>query len=169
MIQEFLDIDSNLPTMSDQNITDIPIHQLTSMVQLKLKNDNFITWKALLQPIIRKLKLLGFLDGTNRCPAQFTVRNNRNNQKTDVENPAYTKWIDEDQTIIMWLQSTLSESVVAYFVGAPTSHILWTNLEEKFSRVSATHTIQLRTKIQSTKQVNLSMTNYLNSLDKISD
>ncbi|XP_026383182.1 uncharacterized protein LOC113278591 [Papaver somniferum] len=90
-----------------------------------------------------------FIDGSHPCPPQFTSPRNEMN---GIENQLFLDWIDEDSTIIMWINSTISDSVIAYFSRSTTSHQLWTSIEEIFSRASSTHSIQLRTKILSLTQ-----------------
>ncbi|XP_026459733.1 uncharacterized protein LOC113360439 [Papaver somniferum] len=97
----------------------IPLNQLTDFVHLKLKEDNFITWKNLMNPVIQKYKLRRYLDGSHPCPPQFTSPRNEAN---GVENTLYLEWIDEDSTIIMWINSTISDVVIAYFSRSTTSH-----------------------------------------------
>lgn len=110
MIQEFPASSSSIKENPTSNsIAKIPIHHLSNFVSLKLTEDNFITWKSLMFPVISKYKLMKFLDGSYPCLVQYTsVRK----QANDIENPLCTDWIDEDATIIMWIQSTLSESTI---------------------------------------------------------
>ncbi|RZC94102.1 hypothetical protein C5167_016798 [Papaver somniferum] len=63
-------------------------------------------------------------------------------------NPAWIKWNEEDQTRILWIQSTISESVISYVAGPTTPD----DLEQRFAAISSTHIIQLRTKLSSIKQ-----------------
>lgn len=105
------------------SITTVSLSQLTILVHLKLKEDNFITWKNLMSRVIRKFKIQRFLDSTHPCPPQFT---NAKNQVNNIENHLYTDWMDEDASIMMWIHSTISDAVIAYFSNCSTSHQLWT-------------------------------------------
>ncbi|XP_026433577.1 uncharacterized protein LOC113331015 [Papaver somniferum] len=120
--------------------SNIPLNQLNNFVHLKVKEDNFITWRHLMNPVIHKYKLMKYLDGSYPCPPQYT---NPRNQLNGIENSLYTDWIDEDYSIMMWLHSTISDSVISYFSMATTSHELWFSIEERFARASSTHSIQL--------------------------
>ncbi|XP_026431665.1 uncharacterized protein LOC113328889 [Papaver somniferum] len=146
------------------DITAIHIHQLANLIHLKLRDDNFITWKSLLMPVIRKFQILSFLDGSHVYPSQFTGRGTN-----QLENPLYVAWCDKDQTIILWIQSTVAEAVIPYFAGATSSHELWRNIESRFARTSTTHTIQLRTHLQGIKQGSKSVSVYLDEIKKISN
>lgn len=81
-----------------------------------------------------------YLDGSFLCPVQYTTRRN---QENGIENPEYTDWMDEDSSIIMWLNSTISDFVIAYFTKFNSSHQLWSSMEDKFARDSSRHSIQL--------------------------
>lgn len=116
--------------------------------------------------VIQKYKLKKFLDGSYPCPPQFT---NPRNQANGIENSLYTDWMDEDASIIMWIHSTISDSVIPYFSRAITSYELWKNIEERFSRASSTHSIQLRTKILSITQGTKSITTLINEIKSLSD
>ncbi|XP_026443199.1 uncharacterized protein LOC113343114 [Papaver somniferum] len=144
----------------------ISLNQLTRFVHLKLKEDNFITWKNLMNPVIQKYKLRLYVDGLHPCPPQFTSNRNKGN---GIENPLYLDWIDEHSTIIMWIHSTIFDSVIAYFSRSTTSHHIWTSIAERFARASSTHLIQLRTKLLSLTQGNKSIPSLINEIKSLSD
>lgn len=127
---------------------------------LKLKEDNFLTWKSLILALLTKFRATNYLTGTNVCLPQHIAA---------AINPAYMLWKDEDSTITLLLYSTMSESVVPYFAGATSAFVLWMNIQNRFSQVSATHTIQLRTKLQSIRLGNGFITTYLSDIKKVVD
>ncbi|XP_026419409.1 uncharacterized protein LOC113315332 [Papaver somniferum] len=69
----------------------------------------------------------------------------------------------------MWIHSTISDSVIAHFSTSTTSHHLWSSIEERFSRASSTHSIQLRTKLLSITQGNKSIPSLNNEIKTLSD
>lgn len=133
------------------SIPKIPTNQLMSMLTLKLTDSYFITWKSLMLPVIRKFKIMKFLDRSHECPVQFTNRTNANN---GVENPLYTYWVDEDSAIIMWINSKISDMLIYYFANASTPYELWKAISDRFACISSTHSIQLRTKLLTIKKGN---------------
>lgn len=72
---------------TSNSIANLPLNQLTTIIHLKLKDDNFLTWKSLMLPVIHKFRLMKFLDVRYPCPVQYTNTRNENN---DVENPEYS-------------------------------------------------------------------------------
>lgn len=90
-----------------------------------------------------------YLDGSFPFHVQFISPRNEIN---GIKNPLYTDWMDDDATIILWLNSTISDSVIAYFASVSPSFELWKRINDRFARVSSTHSIQLRTTLLSIKQ-----------------
>ncbi|XP_026450592.1 uncharacterized protein LOC113350674 [Papaver somniferum] len=107
-----------------------------------------------------------YIDGSDHCPPQYT---NPRNKLNGIENSLYTDWINEDSSIMMWLHSTISESVIPYFSRATTSHELWVSIKERFARASSTHSIQLRTKLLSFTQGIISIPALINEIKMLSD
>ncbi|XP_026417544.1 uncharacterized protein LOC113313034 [Papaver somniferum] len=84
-------------------------------------------------------------------------------------NPNYAAWIDDDNTLILWLQSIISDAVIPYVVGADSSRDLCLNIDSRFARTSTAHSIQLRTKLQSLKLGSRTITQFLGEIKKLSD
>lgn len=67
------------PLLSNPNssfqvlINSIMIQNIGSMVQTKLKCHNYLVWKSLLDPIFRRYKLTGIVDGYEPSLPQFLV------------------------------------------------------------------------------------------------
>lgn len=147
-------------------ITSTPLNQIASIIHVKLRDNNFLVWKSAFLPLLKRFNALSFIDGSGFCPPQFLTRVNERNQTV---NHAYTQWNIEDQTIILWVNSTISYTVFAHLTGASTAFDLWKQIEEKFSHTSSTHVIQLRTKLQTICQGNLTVSQFLSELKKITD
>ncbi|RZC71320.1 hypothetical protein C5167_034525 [Papaver somniferum] len=75
----------------------------------------------------------------------------------------------DDSTILLWINSTISDVVIPYFTGSSTSYELWKSIEERFVRSSSTHSIQLHTKLMSLKQGDKTVSALLNEIKSISD
>lgn len=107
------------------------IHHL---VPTKLNGGNYILWKSLFEPILRAHSLLGFIDGTNPCPSKFLPQSDGSSCTTP--NTKYLEWIQQDQHLITWINSTLSETVLPYVVGLSTSKSIWDALSKRYSSLS---------------------------------
>ena len=51
----------------------------------------------------------------------------------DRVNPEYEAWEVQDQTLLVWLQSTLSKSVLSRMLGTNHSYQVWEKIHEHFS------------------------------------
>ncbi|XP_026433725.1 uncharacterized protein LOC113331194 isoform X2 [Papaver somniferum] len=101
--------------MESQFISKVHLNHLTSIVNFKLKEDNFLTWKSVNLSLLNKFQVADYVIGERACPEQFTTHDNADN---NIVNPAFTLWQDEDSTIILWLNSTIYDSILPYFASA---------------------------------------------------
>ncbi|KAJ0099888.1 hypothetical protein Patl1_21174 [Pistacia atlantica] len=67
---------------------------------------------------------------------------------TTQENPAYTSWLNTDQTLLSLLYSSLTEESMGEVLGLSHAHEAWTTLEASFSHRSKTRELQLKDKLQ---------------------
>ncbi|KAM1013290.1 hypothetical protein ACFX2C_043433 [Malus domestica] len=153
------------PNASNPSLSSITVQNITGMVATKLTRHNYITWRSLFLPVLKRFKLLGLVNGTDVCPPPFVT----DSSGSQVSNPAFENWCDRDQILMIWINSTLSEDLLPLTVGMDDSRSLWQSLERRFSGASHTHIHSLRSKIQTIQKGDSSMTDYLNSLKEISD
>jgi hypothetical protein len=78
----------------------------------KLTRDNFMLWKAQFIPAVRGAQLFGFLDGSVKVPEQ-EIENSENKKE---ENPAYARWVVQDQQLLSFLNSSLSREVLGQVI-----------------------------------------------------
>jgi transposase InsO family protein len=142
---------SSLPTvttnMSPPNLT---FHE-------KLEGPNYLSWLTQFSPILRSTDSMGFVDGTEPCPPKFLVDEN----DKQVPNPAFTLWQKKDQTILSWINITLSTKVLSTIYGLETSRQVWTALANQFANQSKTRIANLKKQLQSLHQGSKSCTDYL--------
>lgn len=141
-------------------ITSITIQNITGMVPTKLNRQNYITWRSLFIPVLKRFKLLQLVNGTDLCLPQLVC----DLFGSRVPNPAFDLWCERDQILMNWINSTLSENLIPLTVGMDDSQSLWQLLERRFASASHTHVHSLHSKIQTIQKGNSSMSDYLNSL-----
>ncbi|XP_048435492.1 uncharacterized protein LOC125475162 [Pyrus x bretschneideri] len=122
---------------------------------------------ALFAPIFLRYKLTGILDGTEVCPPPFLLDNP--GHSTCAPNLAFEAWYENDQNILIWLNSTLFEEIIPFTVSVSSSRELWINLEQRFGGVSVTHIYQFHTRLRSVQKVDLSISEYIQQIKSISD
>ncbi|KAM1015211.1 hypothetical protein ACFX2A_046037 [Malus domestica] len=91
----------------------ITIQNIGSMVPIKLTTTNYLMWSALFAPIFCQYNLIGLIDGSMAAPPQFTFDSSGNR----ILNLAYVSWYENDQNILIWINSTLSKSLILYIIG----------------------------------------------------
>ena len=62
---------------------------------------------------------MGNVIGTHPCPPRFLM--DANGAPTTTENPAFTKWKTQGQTLLSWFFASLTEPVLAQIVGFLTA------------------------------------------------
>ncbi|KAH0664892.1 hypothetical protein KY285_026098 [Solanum tuberosum] len=82
----------------------------------------------------------------------------------DVVNPAYLRWIKQDQLIMSLIISSLSEETIPIVIGLPMTKSILDALEATFSSPSNTQILNLHMQLQNLKQEDLSVTQYLHKV-----
>ncbi|XP_068314850.1 uncharacterized protein [Pyrus communis] len=159
-LQNFAPNSSTNPNLSN-SYAYLTIQNIGSMVPIKLKKSNYLPWRALFAPILRRYKLLGIVEGTEPCPPPFL-------QDRSI-NSAFEIWYEKDQNLLIWLNSTLSEDVIPFTIGVSSTRDLWIKLEQRFGGVSDVHIHQLRSRLQAIQKGAQSMADYLQQLKEISN
>ncbi|KAM1108383.1 hypothetical protein ACFX2B_004977 [Malus domestica] len=155
------EISTNVPP----SIAMITVQNIAGMVPTKLNRHNYITWRSLFLPVLKRFKLLGLLTGDDPCPPPCV----RDSSGSQIPNSAYELWCERDQILTIWINSTLAEDLLPLTIGMEDSHSLWQSLERRFAGASRTHVHSLQSKIQTIQKGDASMTEYLNTIKDISD
>ena len=83
---------------------------------------------------------MGYVDGSSLPPPQFISTND----ETPEINLEYITWHRQDQLLLSWIISTLTEGVHAQVVGLSTSHDVWSHLAATYGGYSKAQFMQLR-------------------------
>ena len=73
------------------------------------------------------------IDGTSPLSSTIAAVNDLNNI---VDNPTYIEWSKQDQLLLTWILSSLTEEVYSYVNGCKSSFDAWRELESAFGSVS---------------------------------
>ncbi|KAI4331764.1 hypothetical protein L6164_016721 [Bauhinia variegata] len=79
-----------------------------SQAAVKLDRTNYVLWKSLILPIIRRYKLEGCIIGTKACPNQFVQEGGQ--QKS---NPEFEEWRAQDQLLLDWLFNSMTIEIAS--------------------------------------------------------
>ena len=146
-------------------ITSITIQNIGSMVPIKLTTTNYLTWSALFAPIFRRYNLTGIIDGSVPAPPQFL----HDSSGDAIFNPNYVAWFENDQNILIWINSTLSDSMIPYTVGVNSSRELWSKFESRLSTASQSHVHELRSRLRTITNGDFTAATYLQQIEEIVD
>ncbi|KAJ4702907.1 Retrovirus-related Pol polyprotein from transposon TNT 1-94 [Melia azedarach] len=75
-------------------------------------------------------------------------------------NPEYLLWQKQDQMLMSWLLSSMSEGVLGIVLECKTSLDLWSALQKYFMAQTTARTMQLRSEIHNTKKESMPMNEY---------
>jgi hypothetical protein len=131
----------------------------------KMEGPNYLSWTTQFLPILRSQELMGIVDGTEPCPPQFLV-DDSNKQSPNL---AYALWQREDQTILSWINITLSKKVLSTIYGLETSQQVWTALANQFANQSKSKIANLKNRLQSLHQGSKNCTDYIHTAKEYAD
>jgi hypothetical protein len=132
---------ANLPAALTTSPPNLTFHE-------KLEGPNYLSWLTQFLPILRSQDSMGFVDGTEPCPPKF-LTDETNKQ---IPNPAFSVWQRKDQTILSWINITLSRKVLSTIYGLETSRQGWTALANQFANQSKSRIANLKKQLQSLNQ-----------------
>ncbi|OVA01035.1 hypothetical protein BVC80_989g24 [Macleaya cordata] len=131
------------------------LNNMSHLISFKLDGTNYLLWKDQLVPILKSRKLYKYVD-SDVIPPSLT-------------DPTYDDWECVDQTLLSWINATLTEAVFSEVHGLPTSRAVWEFLEAKYASQHAARAIQLRLDLQQIQRGNQSINEYLLKIKRISD
>ncbi|KAF5462485.1 hypothetical protein F2P56_018489 [Juglans regia] len=92
----------------------------TVLVTELLTVENFSTWSRSIHRALRAKNKLGFLNGTLTKPS-------------DPHNPLFELWERCNDMVVSWLQNSISLPLRSFVPFVDDAHLLWTELQERFS------------------------------------
>ncbi|KAF8398674.1 hypothetical protein HHK36_014529 [Tetracentron sinense] len=145
----------------------IVVPNITNLVSIKLDRDNYLLWKSQFVPILRTNKLLKYVDGSSQCPEQFLCDDN-NKPMTNI-NLEYERWMEQDSLVLLWINATLTPTVLQRVIGLQSSREVWLRLERLHLIQSRSRVLQLKQQFQNLKKGGSSITDYLDKMKHIAD
>ena len=110
------------------------LSNISNLASITLDHHNYLLWRSQFEPLLISHDLMGFVDGSNKCPEKFS--RDKENKVTATISPAYKDWVRQDQNLLSWIRPTLSETVLAQVVGLGTSQATWVAIENRFASLS---------------------------------
>ncbi|GAV62079.1 UBN2_3 domain-containing protein [Cephalotus follicularis] len=138
-----------------------PPSNIHHFLSIKLTSTNYLIWRSQLLALLRGYDLLSFVDGTTQPPMKTLDDGS--------PNLAYTAWQKQDQLLLSWLFSSLTESIYAQVVGLDTSRSVWKFLNSAFASQSQACIMQLRLSLHTLNKGADVMVTYLLKATSIAD
>lgn len=139
-------------------------------IAVQLNRDNFITWKARIQPLLTANRLWDIVDGTTSPPPPTIVTTSDDGRiEKSISNPAYESWLLRDQIALAWLLNNISDAMMVHVVGLPHARDIWLALERLYAIQSEARYSTLMIKFHALNKGSLSMEDYLQEAKRISD
>ncbi|XP_019193791.1 PREDICTED: uncharacterized protein LOC109187873 [Ipomoea nil] len=133
------------------------LHQAHHYISLKLTATNYLFWRAQLVPFLRGQNLYGYVDGTLPCPPETLA----GTSTTPAINPLHAIWVQQDQSILSMLMSSMAEEVLYLAVGHNTSRSVWTSVETALGSASRARSLSLLSQLQGLRQGDSTPAEYL--------
>ncbi|XP_019200264.1 PREDICTED: uncharacterized protein LOC109193893 [Ipomoea nil] len=134
---------------------------------MKLTTKNFLFWRTQLVPFLRGQGLLGYVTGDTPCPPT-TLESPASGEAasgatttTTTSNPAHGLWIQQDQSILSLLVSSMADEVLYLVVGRTTSHEVWSSITAALGSSTRARCLNLLAQFQSLRQGDSTPAEYL--------
>ncbi|KAL1557466.1 hypothetical protein AAHA92_08040 [Salvia divinorum] len=106
----------------------IPVLSQTHPIAVKLTESNYLIWRQQIMSTIRAFDLEPFLFEEQDVPPRMIATKDTSRLKP---NPDYLSWKRQDQLLALWLQSSLTESILSLMVGLTTSKQIWISEDDQ--------------------------------------
>ncbi|KAK9209574.1 hypothetical protein WN944_001941 [Citrus x changshan-huyou] len=140
---------------------------ITNSVNVRLDRNNYPLWLVQIVPLLRSRNLQKYVDGTSICPGPFLK--DENGEVTNIINPAYEEWIQNDQLVLSWINGSLSQSLLSTVARYTSARAVWSSLEQRFSSQNQQRIVELHTELVTTKRGDLSISDFLDKIHSIAD
>ena len=143
----------------------VPV-SFSNLTTVRLDNNNYLCWQKQVLSAVRGHKLQRFLFGSPESPKKFLCKED---EELDNVNPEFLDWEQQDQLLISWLLSTMSDGVLARVINCETSEQVWSTLNVYFASQVRAKVSQYQTMLKTTSKDSMSMNEFLLKIRGIVD
>lgn len=93
-------------------------------------------WMAQIMPYLHGQQLLGFVDGRPNVAPNKIITETMTDGATQVLNPCYQLWVQQEQLVLSTIMSSLSPKVLSQVLLLSTAAEVWNAFERMFSSQS---------------------------------
>ncbi|XP_022852686.1 uncharacterized protein LOC111374264 [Olea europaea var. sylvestris] len=128
----------------------------TVLVSHVLDSTDYYSWARSMKRALRIKNKLGFIDGTPCEPK-------------DQNNPLMEHWLRCNDIVISWMQNAMETDIKSSTIYAETAHLLWLDLEQRFSQQNAPRIFKVKKDITTLIQNQDSVSVYFSKLKILLD
>ena len=161
---------SSMSTGSTTNLVNQPLlllSNMSNMMTVKLDNTNYIVWKHQISMVLETYSLYELLEEPQLVLEKFLK--DFSGSYTIIVNPNFLVWKSKENALLTFISSTLSPSVLALTVGCASAIEVWKVLENRFSSVSRSHIMNLKSELHNLKKGSDTVDVYLQKIKVVRD
>ncbi|KAL5735746.1 hypothetical protein ACOSQ2_030534 [Xanthoceras sorbifolium] len=144
--------------------------QLNFNLPIKLNDNNYLFWKAQVLPAIRAYNMEDYIFEAKAAPVKYVEETSSEGQVSSRISNEFLVWKKNDQLLVCWLISTLSESVVGQVTRCVTTAFeVWSTLKNMYSQQSRSRILHLKSQMQSLRKGSMSITAYIMKMKGLAD
>ena len=144
---------SSTSSSTPMNLVNQPLlllSNMSNMMTVKLDNANYIVWKHQITMVLETYSLYELLEEPQLIPEKFLK--DLSGSYTTIVNPDFLIWKSKEKALLTFISSTLSPSVLALTVGCASAIEVWKVLENRFSSVSRSHIMNLKSELHNLRK-----------------
>jgi hypothetical protein len=117
-------------------------------------------------------QLTGFLDGTNKAPAENIVIKSQKESDEDtqeVPNLAFALWKAQEQQVLSYLLTSISCGVLIQITALPSVTEVWKHIQTSFASQSRARVINTRMAVATTQKGSSMVAEYISKMKTLAD
>jgi gag-polypeptide of LTR copia-type len=142
-------------------------HFINDQVSSKLDNRNFTEWRSEIINILSDQNLEECLHTWLSPPVSFLSACTRDSNLEGMS--IYLSNYVQDQVLVGWLRSNMEESILQQVMRCETSAVLWTYLDELFSKYPLSRIAELQDRMDNVQQGSESCSEYFDKMKSMAD
>lgn len=134
-------------------------------LSIKLNNENHLLWKQQVTAAVRGHKLMLYLESPSK-PQKYLSGQDGEAGNLNLD---FSEWEQQDQLLVSWLLSSMTESILTRMVGCESAFEIRTKLNIYFAAQTRAKVSQLKIVLQSIKKGSSIVNEYLSKVKSAID
>lgn len=139
------------------------LSKMCKLITVRLDRSNYIAWFFQLETMLQGLDLMSYVDGSCSSPPLFGT------SMTTAFAKEFREWSKNDKAVLSLISATICDEALSYLVGSSSSREAWLRLRNKYSAVSSSDVMQLKTDLHTLRKNAESVDIYLQRVKGIRD